>query len=104
VNRRRRRKLCTWKHGFLLAVAIAVMHLIASVLSFSKAIIELQYWNDQTDVSKNKEMIFLLSTFMVYSVIDQVTAHGLLYLAYKIATKRGELKRELQESTNSMNF
>ncbi len=47
-------------------------------------------------------MIFLLSTFMVYTVIDLVTAHGLLYLAYKIATKRGELKRELQQSENSL--
>jgi hypothetical protein len=47
-------------------------------------------------------VIFLLSTFMVYAVIDQVTAQGLLYLAYKIATKRGELKRELQQSDNSL--
>jgi hypothetical protein len=47
-------------------------------------------------------VIFLLSTLMVYAVIDQVTAHGLLYLAFKIATKRRELKRELQQSDNSL--
>ena len=49
-------------------------------------------------------MIVLLSTLMAYTMIDLVTAHGLLYLAYKIATKRGELKRDLQQSANSLSL
>lgn len=49
-----------------------------------------------------KEDMFQTATFMIRTLIDMVHALGLLYLAYKIGSKRQKIKQELlMESMNT---